>query len=56
MLKPGLLTDAEFLAELESLLDCVVKARVMIHQMQQGLDDGMTSALLAEERVKIFRH
>lgn len=56
MPKPDMLTDAEFLTELESLLDCVVKARVMIRQMQQGLDDGTTPALLAEERDNRLRH
>ncbi len=56
MPNPEQLTDAEFLAELESLLDCVVKARVMIRQMQQGLDDSTTAALLAEERGKTLQH
>ena len=57
MPKPDMLTDAEFLSELESLLDCVVKARVMIRQMQQGLhDDGTTPELLAEEHDNRLRH
>lgn len=56
MPKPELMTDAEFLAELESLLNCVMRARVMIGQMQQGLDDSTTSALLAEEQRKRLRH
>lgn len=56
MSKPRHLNDAEFFAELESLLDCVVKARVMIRQMQLGLDESTTQALLAAERGTRPRH
>lgn len=56
MPKPELMSDAEFLAELESLLDCVVRARVVIRQVQQGLDDNAMPAMLAEEQGKRLRH